>query len=149
MKCISLWQPWASLVALGVKRFETRSWETMHQGPIAIHAAKKWNRELAEICLTQPFFGALSAVCEHRALYRTGHALPFGAVVATARLSRCIRITSENAAQVDPMERAFGDYAPGRFMWVLDDVRALATPIPFKGAQSVFEIPDLLLRGAA
>lgn len=40
MKCISLWQPWATLLAIGAKRFETRSWRCGHRGPLAIHAAK-------------------------------------------------------------------------------------------------------------
>lgn len=40
MNAISLWQPWASLVAAGIKRIETRSWGTNFRGPIAIHAAK-------------------------------------------------------------------------------------------------------------
>lgn len=39
MKAITLWQPWASLVATGAKIIETRSWGTRHRGPIAIHAA--------------------------------------------------------------------------------------------------------------
>jgi hypothetical protein len=40
IKAISLWQPWASLMALGLKRHETRHWPTAYRGPIAIHAAK-------------------------------------------------------------------------------------------------------------
>lgn len=40
MKALTLWQPWASLVALGVKTIETRSWSTSHRGPLAIHASK-------------------------------------------------------------------------------------------------------------
>ncbi|HVM07165.1 MAG TPA: ASCH domain-containing protein [Acidimicrobiales bacterium] len=40
MKAISLWQPWASLIAYGVKTIETRSWSTPYRGRIAIHAAK-------------------------------------------------------------------------------------------------------------
>lgn len=39
MKALTLWQPWASLVALGVKTIETRSWSTGYRGPLAIHAA--------------------------------------------------------------------------------------------------------------
>jgi activating signal cointegrator 1 len=38
---LTLWQPWASLVALGVKTIETRSWSTKYRGPIAIHAAAR------------------------------------------------------------------------------------------------------------
>lgn len=38
MKVLTLHQPWASLVALGVKTIETRSWSTSYRGPLAIHA---------------------------------------------------------------------------------------------------------------
>lgn len=39
-KILTLSQPYASLVALGAKRIETRSWRTSYRGPLAIHAAK-------------------------------------------------------------------------------------------------------------
>lgn len=45
MKALTLHQPWATLVALGVKSIETRSWTTSHRGPIAIHAARTMPRE--------------------------------------------------------------------------------------------------------
>lgn len=38
MKAITLHQPWASLIALGVKTVETRSWNTNYRGTLAIHA---------------------------------------------------------------------------------------------------------------
>lgn len=41
MKALSLWQPWASLMALGVKQNETRSWPTSHRGDLLICAAKR------------------------------------------------------------------------------------------------------------
>jgi len=41
MKALTLWQPWASLVATGAKRIETRSCVTKYRGPLAIHAAKE------------------------------------------------------------------------------------------------------------
>lgn len=41
MKALTLHQPWASLIALGVKTVETRSWSTAYRGPLAIHAAKR------------------------------------------------------------------------------------------------------------
>lgn len=34
MKAIRLWQPWASLIALGHKTIETRSWPTKYRGPL-------------------------------------------------------------------------------------------------------------------
>ena len=51
MKALSLTQPWAELVVLGEKQWETRSWRTSHRGRIAIHAAKKfpaWAIDLAQ-----------------------------------------------------------------------------------------------------
>lgn len=41
MKALTLHQPWATLVAAGVKRIETRSWSTKYRGPLAIHAAMR------------------------------------------------------------------------------------------------------------
>jgi hypothetical protein len=40
MKCPTVKEPWASLIASGAKRVENRSWRTRHRGPLAIHAAK-------------------------------------------------------------------------------------------------------------
>lgn len=51
MKAISLTQPWATAIAVGVKQWETRSWPTGFRGPVAIHAAKgmpKWAKEFAQ-----------------------------------------------------------------------------------------------------
>lgn len=41
IKALTLWEPFASLVAYGVKRIETRSWPTSYRGPLAIHAAQR------------------------------------------------------------------------------------------------------------
>ena len=40
MKGMTLWQPWATRVAIGAIRHETGSWSTHYRGPLAIHAAK-------------------------------------------------------------------------------------------------------------
>ena len=52
MKAISLWQPWASLIACGAKPFETRHWAPPREligQTIAIHAAKKVDKGAAEM----------------------------------------------------------------------------------------------------
>ena len=41
MKALTIWQPWASLLVSGQKKYETRSWATAYRGPIAIHAAMR------------------------------------------------------------------------------------------------------------
>jgi activating signal cointegrator 1 len=53
MKAISLLQPWATLVVMGVKTIETRSWQTPHRGELLIHASlgKK-----GQVLCSQPHF---------------------------------------------------------------------------------------------
>ena len=38
MKVLTLKQPWATLVAEGIKEYEFRSWKTNYRGKILIHA---------------------------------------------------------------------------------------------------------------
>jgi activating signal cointegrator 1 len=60
VKAISLWQPWATLIALGEKKFETRSWLTNYRGQIAIHAAKRMEPDQLEFCERPVFQQVLS-----------------------------------------------------------------------------------------
>jgi hypothetical protein len=53
MKALSVMQPWATLIALGAKHIETRSWATSHRGQLAIHASSRMNR-VALLNLREP-----------------------------------------------------------------------------------------------
>ena len=44
MKCISIKQPWAWLIANGYKPIENRSWVTKHRGPLLLHAGKSFDK---------------------------------------------------------------------------------------------------------
>ena len=132
MKAISLWQPWASAIALGHKSIETRQWTTRHRGPLAIHAAKRFGPKEREFASVE------------RALGRMPDRLPFGAIVAVARVVD-VRRTDDLDLIIGPIERLYGNYGSGRFGWMLTDVQPLAEPIPWKGLQGLFEVPDDLL----
>ena len=41
MKALSIKQPWASLIAHGIKDIENRNWKTHFRGRIYIHASAK------------------------------------------------------------------------------------------------------------
>jgi hypothetical protein len=60
------------------------------------------------------------------------HPLPLGAVVATAVLVDCVR-TEDTATTT--LEWALGDWTPGRWAWLLDDVQPVDPPMPAKGKQ--------------
>ncbi len=130
MKALSLWQPWASAIALGHKKIDTRHWATKYRGPIAIHAAKRFQRE-------QRVFAGIE-----RTLGRLPDRLPFGAIVAIAYLDDIV--PTEQLAP-SSIERMYGDYSSGRYGWILESIQALAEPIPFKGRQGLFNIPDDLI----
>lgn len=120
-------QPWASLVAQGHKRIETRSWRTNYRGPIAIHAAMGMPAGAKEFARLQ------------FALERIPSPIPCGAIVATATLMGCRR-TEDVASQVGA-ELEFGDFTPGRWAWFLTDIVALPFPIPCRGHLSLWIIP--------
>lgn len=43
MKALSVRQPWAWAIAKGYKNVENRSWTATYRGPLAIHAAARWD----------------------------------------------------------------------------------------------------------
>lgn len=143
MKALSLIQPWATLIAIGSKRIETRSWSTDYRGPIAIHASKwmtpagKYVNADVEACIAmcyrEPFTTELTMGGIARVLD-----LPSGAIVATARLVDVVRT---DAIRVGELEREFGDYRPGRFAWRLADVQQLRTPVPYRGFPGLWDLP--------
>ena len=60
MKAISICQPWATLIAIGAKRFATRSWKTDYRGLLAIHAGKTKVPLAMSLCDRDPFKAALA-----------------------------------------------------------------------------------------
>ena len=49
MKALSIKQPWASLIANGIKNIENRTWKTNFRGRIYIHASAKHSGDLTDI----------------------------------------------------------------------------------------------------
>ena len=140
MKAITLHQPYATLIAIGAKRIETRGWRTRYRGSLAIHAAQAFPLESRALCSREPFCSALQ-----RGGYASPDALPRGAVVATCRLVDCLPTGPDAArppAGVPPagtMEWAFGNYALGRYLWLLEDVVPVRPARPAKGKQGFWE----------
>ena len=153
MYAITLHQPWASLIALGIKTVETRSWPAPARligQTIAIHAGKRAVRK-----------PGVAVEDEMRArLGEDWHrTIPAGAVLATATLAGMARVkrvdpraglavhdlsTEAGCAvglgqtRIDP----WGDFSAGRWLWFLADVMALSAPVPEIGRQSFWHWND-------
>lgn len=131
MKVLTVWQPWAQLLADGTKGIETRCWSTNYRGPVLIHAAHKHIVERYPIKTLQ-YFEAAGVVCE---------GLPLGAIIGRANLVECIQMDREYCVWMrkwNPREYAFGDFCPGRYAWVMKDAVLFDKPIPAKGKQRLW-----------
>ena len=148
MKTLSLTQPWATLVAIGAKQIETRSWNTSYRGPLAIHAAKGLGpvggkRGLSETCGTEPFCSVLNEYGRSQrwkdlADMVTRPLLPQGTIIAIVELYD-IRATTTISDAISQQELAFGDYSIGRYAWLLRNAEMLPEPTPARGALGLWE----------
>ncbi|HEY0042295.1 MAG TPA: ASCH domain-containing protein [Flavisolibacter sp.] len=129
---LSLLQPWASLVVMGLKKIETRSWQTSHRGPLLIHASlgKK-----GKVLANEPLFSKYIADFD---------GLPFGAIIGQVELEDIFPVeqlfySTEKLAALTLEEKAFGDYTKGRYAWILSDPVMFDEIIPMKGGLGIWK----------
>lgn len=156
MKAITIWQPWATLIAIGAKRYETRSWSTTYRGPLAIHAAKRKiggvpfedspiMMEVGDYQVVRKNVRAAGSKIRSEGDFLRTPALPweddefiydwpirYGAVIAV------VEIESIGYTENVPVEeRVLGDFTPGRFAWKLANVQPIS-PVPAQGSQRLW-----------
>jgi hypothetical protein len=107
---------------------------------MAIHASARLPSDIRQIMLETPFMRdtineylfPFGGDIIHRLSY-----LPTGVILATGNLVDVVKITRENAPKTKVYH--FGDYTPGRFMWIFKDLKLLDEPIPAKGSLGIWE----------
>jgi hypothetical protein len=166
MKGLTVQQPYASLIAIDRKHYETRSRHTKYRGLLAIHAGKsEFHLTLlqgdprTQEAVIQAFGGWSNET--RTAAYGLSeyyHNMPYGKIVAVAELVECWQIIRDidhallckpttkgekccKPFRVDGDEFLFGDYRAGRYAWELANVKPLADPIPFRGQQGLWNVP--------
>lgn len=155
MRVISLWEPWATLVILGIKRWETRGWETKVRGPVLIHAAKTWKRVQKDF-LERLERGEIDATISHRmgmreerpGLLRGLVDVNRGRILGGVLIDKMLPV--EQAVRgLGRWESLLGDYSPGqeRWAWRLLDPIPLREPILARGSQGFWKFPDENLPG--
>lgn len=127
MKALSLLQPWASLVIMGAKTIETRSWQTTYRGELLIHASS--GKSGALIAQEDPFKKYIADF----------NSLPFGAIIGKVNLVDIIPVdalplSNRIINKLSLEERAFGDYTKSRFAWLLEDAEMFENIIPVRGS---------------
>ena len=147
MKALTILQPWATLIAMGAKKVETRSWATSYRGPLAIHAGKDINTP--HCVWRNPF---------KKELEKAGMFTPYpdgvygfslrdhGKILAIVDLAECLKVVGwepdgaflEDGRKITGNEFVFGDYSVGRYAWLLRNVRKI-DPVAAKGKQRLWE----------
>lgn len=153
MKALSILQPWASLIVLGHKRIETRSWNTKYRGPLLIHASAKytnhqdwlateWHVMLDDSQVYHTHRGAIigmvemSETCATEGYYTTDKDEDSW-IASLAGAEQSLVLTKQ--------EEAFGDYSTGRYGWLLSEPLLFPEPIPCKGALGIWNVPEELM----
>jgi hypothetical protein len=144
MKALTICQPFAELILLPAtdprhKRVENRTWPTHYRGMFYVHAGKsrEWLDEENDAHPSRINYGIPIS------------RMAFGAIVGTARLVDCVRLseTADGAGFVSPKVQAKYPWlldhahANGPWCWILDEVTAIG-PWPWRGAQGLFDVDE-------
>ncbi|HUY98590.1 MAG TPA: ASCH domain-containing protein [Verrucomicrobiae bacterium] len=111
MKALTIRQPWASLIAAGIKDVENRSWPTAHRGPLLIHAGMGLDHD---------------ALAEWRDCLPA--TLPRGRVIARVELVDCVRNSRSKWA------------IPGEWHWALADPLPMSRTPRVRGRLGLFAL---------
>ncbi len=130
MKAVTVRQPWASLLVIGAKKFETRTWPTNHRGRLAIHAASKFGPFERHVARTAAIISWL------RAAGLDENNLPRAAVLGTVEVVTCVR--TDDLARLSQRQRMMGDFRPGRWAWEVANARVFSEPVPACGNLSLW-----------
>ena len=154
---ISLLQPFASLVVMGAKKIETRSWNTEFRGELYIHASlgKAYGPQklsCRELCYKEPFINFINGGLAY-------DKLPFGKIIGKVHLvdtfesellftyinhnEDLFNLDNLNIHDVYKQEMKFGDYSENRFGWLFRNAQTI-DPIPAKGKQGFwnYDLPE-------
>jgi hypothetical protein len=155
-----MWQPYASLVAVGEKKIETRIWETKYRGLLAIHAMRKWDADLWRTSRSGPVADALRRHELFAGPPVESHGnLTFGAVLCYVDLLDCVRVIrtrdgvrlgTPHLSSGNNKTEAYDDlltedelglsvYQPGRYAWIMKLIRRFDVPIAAAGARRLWD----------
>lgn len=122
MKALSIRQPWATLIAHGIKDVENRDWYTNYRGRIFIHAGQTLDAGATDWIAERLTFGQME-------LWFKVADFPRGAIIGEADLVDCVTAHQSR-------------WFTGEYGFVLANPFLYDVPVPYKGALGLFNVPD-------
>lgn len=123
MKVLTLKQPWATLVAKGIKKYEFRSWKTNYRGKILIHAGTGIDKKELEK------FKDLNLE------------FPSKRILAEVDLEDCLELNDElNKKIIAEQNIAYGSKYRTGYAWKLTNVKKINIGREIKGQLGLWNI---------
>ena len=149
LKCLTVKQPWAHMIAHCGKTVENRSRPTGHRGLLAIHAGafSGWDRHAESSPVLQDAWqrwAVIPDICEPGPLSRVNAPifLAFGAVVAVTEVTGC-HFGPDFGGTCGATRPMCSPWAVRDFWhWELSNVRSLPEPVPCKGALGLWRLTE-------
>ncbi|KAL3698710.1 hypothetical protein R1sor_012786 [Riccia sorocarpa] len=143
--CLTLHQPWASLLVCGIKRIEGRSWPCPIRGKLWIHAASKVP-EPETIKAMETFYRelyGLDGVTE----IKFPEFYPTSVLLGCVEVVECLKLEELNSWE----EVSVGVRLEGQtdYCWLCERPQKLVVPLQMRGRQGVYSLPKSILEGAS
>lgn len=130
MKALTIKQPFASLIAAGIKEYEFRSWKTAYRGELLIHAGKSVDRQAM------------------KKFEQYGLDVPTGCILAKVKLTDCVPVNDSFRQEL--REKNFHVYSGTTeepdwegYGWKLENAEPIAL-IPINGKLGLWEYDGLV-----
>ena len=125
MKVITLKQPWATLVAEGIKKYEFRSWKTNHRGKLLIHAGSGIDKEGMEMVKNLDL------------------EYPSKRIIAEVEIIDCLEIDEElNNKIISENNIAYGNKKRNGYAWKLDNITKINNSKEISGKLGLWNIDN-------
>lgn len=125
MKVLTLRQPWATLVAEGIKKYEFRSWKTKYRGKILIHAGAGIDKE------------------DMKKYKDLNLDFPSRRIIAVVEIEDCLELDEDlNKKIINEKNIAYGDKIRTGFAWKLNNVKKINYAKEINGQLGLWNITD-------
>ena len=121
MKVITIKQPFASLIACGLKKYEFRSWKTNYRGELYIHAGKSCDND------------SMSVISKYNLECLKGY------IIAKVNLTDCILVDKNMNEKLNAINSdVYRHNYTGCYAWKFENVEILKNPIKINGKLGIW-----------
>ncbi|XP_050225520.1 uncharacterized protein LOC126674999 isoform X2 [Mercurialis annua] len=142
--CLTMHQPWASLLVYGIKRIEGRSWPSPIRGRLWIHAAGKVPEE-ATIKAMEDFYREIYALNGITDIKFPEH-YPVSRLLGCVEVVGCVRC--EELVSWEAVPESVRLEGLTNFCWLCEQPQKLLVPFEMRGNQGVYNLEKKILEAA-